>query len=293
MRVAVVGNRKAGGGDIGDVVAGVERVLRELGHDVAVHAGDDLGEAARRAAEDADAVAAVGGDGTANAVASALAGGSTRMLVVPAGTLNHFARDLGVPLDPAAAALLVRDGAPRHVDVAEVNGRVFVNNSSIGAYPLAVVLRERLQDEGSGGKWPAMARAALRTFRRFPTMRVRIAADDGEVALETPFVFVGNNPYGGGSAGPGRRERLDGGHLGVLTVEATTRSAAVRVALAAAVGRLGSTGGVWHGEPTEATVDAGAPSLLVSLDGEVARLETPLVYRSRPGALAVFGPAQG
>jgi diacylglycerol kinase family enzyme len=290
MRIAVVGNRKAGGGGAGPVVADVERVLREVGHDVVVHAGDDLGEQARRAAADADSVAAVGGDGTVNAVASALAGGSTPMLVVPAGTLNHFARDLGVPLDPAEAALLVRDGAQRHVDVVEVNGRVFVNNSSIGAYPLAVVLRERLQDEGAGGKWPAMARAALHTFRRFPTLRVRIAGDKREVALETPFVFVGNNPYGGETVSPGRRERLDGGRLGVLTAEATTRGAAVRVALAAVVGRLDSASGVWRGEPTEASVEAAAASLLVSLDGEVVRLETPLVYRSRPGALVVFGP---
>ena len=84
------------------------------------------------------------------------------MLVLPAGTLNHFARDLGVPLGPTEAALLVRDGARRQVDVAEVNGRVFVNNSSIGAYPIAVALRERLQDAGGRGKWSAMTRASLR-----------------------------------------------------------------------------------------------------------------------------------
>jgi diacylglycerol kinase family enzyme len=280
MRVAVVANRKAGGGGAGDVVADVERALREAGCDVVAHTAGDLGEQA-----------AVGGDGTVNAVASALAGGPIPLLVVPAGTLNHFARDLGVPLDPAEAALLVHSGAQRHVDVAEVNGRVFVNNSSIGAYPLAVVLRERLQDEGAGGKWPAMARAALRTFRRFPTLHVRIAGDDGETALETPFVFVGNNPYGGESVRPGQRERLDSGRLGVLTAEATTRRAAVRVALAAAAGRLGSASGVWRGEPAEATIEAGLAALVVSLDGEVVRLDTPLVYCSRPGALVVFGPA--
>ena len=291
MRVAVVGNLAAGGGEAGDVVGDVERSLREAGCDVAVHSGDDLEAEARRAAEAADAVAAVGGDGTVNAVASTLAGTPIPMLVVPAGTLNHFARDLGVPLDPAEASLLVRDGARRRVDVAEVNGRVFVNNSSIGAYPIAVVLREQLQEEGRGGKWIAMAHASLRTFRRFPTLRVRIEGDDGEIALETPFVFVGNNPYGGENVRPGQRERLDGGRLGVLTAEATSRSAAVRVALAAAVGRLDSASGVWRGEPAEVAIEAAVSSLLVSLDGEVTRLETPLAYRSRPGALVVFAPA--
>ena len=215
----------------------MERALREAGAEVVCSTGAAATSAtqARRAPRECDIVAALGGDGTVNAVAAALAGTSTPMLVLPAGTLNHFARDLGVPLDPAEAALLVRDGVRRKVDVAEVNGRVFVNNSSIGAYPLAVALRERLQDQGAGGKWSAMARASLRTFRRFPTLRVHIDGDDGEVDLETPFVFVGNNAYGGEGVAASERARLDGGRLGVLTAEATTRREALRVAAAGRV----------------------------------------------------------
>jgi diacylglycerol kinase family enzyme len=271
----------------------VQRALREAGAEVVVPRADsgDLTALARQAAEDSDVVAALGGDGTVNAVATALAGTSTPLLVLPAGTLNHFAHDLGVPLDPTEAALLVRDGAQRRVDVAEVNGRVFVNNSSIGAYPLAVTLRERLQDEGAGGKWSAMARASLRTFRRFPTLHVHIDGDDGAVDLETPFVFVGNNAYGGEGVAAFERARLDGGRLGVITAEATTRREAVRLALLAALRRLDSAPAVWRGEPAEATVETGAGSLLVSLDGEVVRLQPPLHYRSRPGALVVLAPA--
>ena len=224
-------------------------------------------------------------------MAAALAGTSTAMLVLPAGTLNHFARDLGVPLGPTEAALLVRDGARRQVDVAEVNGRVFVNNSSIGAYPIAVALRERLQDAGGRGKWSAMTRASLRTFRRFPTMRVRIDGDDGIGDLETPFVFVGNNAYGGGGVAASQRARLDGGRLGVVTAKATTRREALRVAVLAAFGRLDDASATWRGEPAEVTVDTRSRSVLVSLDGEIVRLETPLRYRSRPGALVVIAPA--
>jgi diacylglycerol kinase family enzyme len=266
--------------------------LRAAGAEVVAQgaAGGDLSEQARRGAEQCDIVAAMGGDGTVNAVASALAGTPTPMLVLPAGTLNHFARDLGVPLDPAEAALLVRDGLRRHVDVAEVNGRVFVNNSSIGAYPLAVALRERLQEKGAGGKWSAMAQAALRTFRRFPTLHVRIEGDAGRLAAETPFVFVGNNVYGGEGVRASQRARLDGGRLGVLTAEATTRREALRVALLAALGRLDDSSAVWRGEPAELTVETAAASLLVSLDGEVVRLQTPLHYRSRPAALVVIAP---
>ena len=271
----------------------MERALREAGAEVVTSfpGGDDLTEQAARAAEQCDIVAALGGDGTVNAVAAALAGTSTPLLVLPAGTLNHFARDLGVPSDPLEGARLVRDGAPRRVDVAEVNGRVFVNNSSIGAYPLAVTLREQLQDRGAAGKWSAMVRASLRTFRRFPTLRVRIDGDDGAVDLETSFVFVGNNAYGGDGVAASQRAGLDGGRLGVITAETTTRREAMRIALQAALGRLDDAPGIWRGEPAEATVETAVASLLVSLDGEVVRLETPLRYRSRPGALVVIAPA--
>lgn len=251
---------------------------------------DDLREAAAKAAVDFDVVAAMGGDGTVNAVAGALAGTPTPLLVLPAGTLNHFARDLGLPLDPAEAALLVRDGVRREVDVGEVNGHVFVNNSSIGAYPLTVALRERLQDERGGGKWTAMTRAALRTFHRYPTVRVRLASDDGEVSLETPFVFVGNNVYADRGLGAPQRERLDAGCLGVLTVRATTRREGLRIAVLGALGRLDDARTVWRGDPTQLTVETEGRSQLVSLDGEVVSGEGPLEYRSRPRALVVLAP---
>jgi diacylglycerol kinase family enzyme len=189
------------------------------------------------------------------------------------------------------AASLIRHGVLRRVDLAEVNGRIFVNNSSIGAYPLAVTLREHLQDSGVEGKWRAMLRASLRTFRQFPTLRVHIDGDDGSIDLETSFVFVGNNPYGGEGIAASQRGRLDSGRLGVLTAPTATRRQALRLAVAALLGRLDADSEIWRGEPAEVTVDTAASSLLVSLDGEVERLETPLRYRSRPGALAVITPA--
>jgi diacylglycerol kinase family enzyme len=274
-------------------MAAVESALREAGAEVAVPraAGGDLTAQARRAAKEYDIVAAMGGDGTVNAVASALAGSLTPLLVLPAGTLNHFARDLGVPLDPIEAARLVRDGRRRNVDVAEVNGRVFVNTSSIGAYPVAVALRERLSNAGARSKWTATARAALRTFRRLPTVRARLAVDDGEIELVTPFVFVGNNAYVGEGMEALRRARLDGGRLCVITADVTTHAEALRLALLAALGRFHASPAVWRGEPAALTVETGRDSLLVSLDGELARLQTPLRYRSRPGALVVIAPA--
>jgi diacylglycerol kinase family enzyme len=287
-RVALVVNPHAGHAE--RRAEAVVQAMRQAGAEAIVQSGTrgDLGELARRAAEDCDVVAALGDDGTVNAVATALAGSSTPLLVLPGGTLNHFARDLGVPLDPVEAALLVRDGVERKVDLAEVNGRVFVNTSSIGAYPVAVALRERLRERGVRNKWSAMVRAALRTFRRFPAMRVHIDGDDGAIVLETPFVFVGNNPYGGEGLLRLRRERLDTGRLGVITAAATSRRAVLRVVARAVLGRLDDAPEVWRGEFAAVTVNAVASSLLVALDGEVNRLQTPLHYRSRPGALVVI-----
>jgi diacylglycerol kinase family enzyme len=291
MRVALVANPRAGRGP--PPVAAVTEALSQAGAEVTLFGGPgaDFTAEARRAAQECDVVAAMGGDGTVNSVASALAGGSTPMLVLPAGTLNHFARDLGVPRDLVEAALLVRDGRRRNVDVGEVNGRVFVNTSSIGAYPFAVALREQLRLLGVRGKWRAMARASLVTFRLFPTLHVRLAGDIGELEVETPLVFVGNDVYAGEGLGALRRARLDDGRLCLITAEVTSPPEVLRLALLAALGRLHTSPAVWRGEPTEITVGAARRSLLVSLDGEVVRLRPPLRYRSRPGALAVFAPA--
>ena len=119
---------------------------------------------------------------------------------------------------------------------------------------------------------------------------MHIDGDDGALDLETPFVFVGNNAYGGDGVPASGRARLDSGRLGVLTAETTTRRQALRIAMLAALGRFDASG-IWRGEPAELTVDTAAASLLVALDGEVVRLETPLRYRSRPGALVVIAPA--
>jgi diacylglycerol kinase family enzyme len=110
--------------------------------------GASVGELARN--EDAQVVfVAAGGDGTVNAVASAVAGTERCMGVLPVGTLNHFAHDLGLPLKLEAAVAAITGGRTRGIDVAEVNGAVFVNNSSIGAYPTMVLDRERMRKSGT------------------------------------------------------------------------------------------------------------------------------------------------
>jgi diacylglycerol kinase family enzyme len=123
-----------------------------------------------------DCIVAAGGDGTMSSIAAVLAGTRIPMGVLPIGTLNHFARDLGILFDVEQAVRIITKGEPQGVDVGEVNGRIFINNSSIGLYPAAVRLREKYLDRLGGNKWIAMALALLTVFRRFPLFTVKLEA---------------------------------------------------------------------------------------------------------------------
>ena len=153
--------------------------------------------AARRAlADGAEAVVAGGGDGTINAVASVLAGSGVAFGVLPLGTLNHFAKDLGIPLALDEAVRNVAEGKPMQVDVGQVNERIFLNNSSLGLYPDIVRDREKQQRRLGRGKWPAAAWATIAALRRYPFLSVRLTIDGAQHARSTPFVFIGSEPPG-------------------------------------------------------------------------------------------------
>src|SRR5690349_18840321 len=146
MKATVVLNRAAGlrPGQVQAEAAAIEDLFAGSGLLATVKQvqGQDLPAAAREAAlSDADVVVMGGGDGTMSAGAGALAGTGKVMGVLPLGTLNHFARDLGVPTAIEEAVRTVAAGVVREIDVGEANGRVFVNNSSIGIYPAVVSLR--------------------------------------------------------------------------------------------------------------------------------------------------------
>lgn len=253
---------------------------------------DRLQQLAQQAARNgAKLVIAGGGDGTISAVANALAGSETALAVLPLGTLNHFAKDLGIPLDMDRAAGNAFHGRVRTVDVGEVNGRVFVNNSSIGFYPQVVREREVLQEEGRS-KWIAFAQAALATVRRSRSLRVRLRFSGRVLSTKTDFVFIGNNEYELAAPRLGERERLDGEVLWVSYVSHMGRFRAVGAAVRAIFGiekpkaPLAFTTGELRIETRRKVLD-------VALDGEVVRMDTPLVYRSRPRALRVIVSAEG
>jgi diacylglycerol kinase family enzyme len=255
--------------------------------------GDDLVRLARKAAAGrSDVVAVGGGDGTIGSVASILCGGEKAMALLPLGTLNHFAKDLGIPLDVDEAVRAIVDGRVAQVDLGEVNGRVFVNNSSLGLYPRIVRHREEQQQRLGRGKWPAFFWATLHALHRHHQIDVLLSVNGREVRRSTPFVFVGNNFYEMSGFDVGSRERLDAGELSVYMAPGARPRDLMGFALRALVGRLRSSRAFEVLRTTELRIETRGRQVRVSTDGEIQILDTPLRYRSVPGALNVVVPRE-
>lgn len=252
---------------------------------------DAFAQAAR--ADGIDAVVAAGGDGTISAAAAALAGGDRPLGILPLGTLNHFARDSGLPADLGEAVAAIAGGRTRAVDVAEVNGRIFVNNSAVGLYPMMVRERDAQQRSLGRSKRLAMLVASVRALYRFSRRRLTIRAGGGKSPIETPLLFVGNNHYETALFALGRRSAIDGGTLCLYAPLARDRFHFIRLVLRGLFGRLDQVRDFVHFDDLDTVeVHSSRASLIVSTDGEAVTLEAPLRYRIRPGALRLLVPPE-
>jgi diacylglycerol kinase family enzyme len=291
--VKVIINAHSGFGDKGEARGRLIEIFEagDIESEVLLaRSGTDVAVMAKKSAHEKwSVVMAGGGDGTINTVASHLIGTDKILGVLPLGTLNHFAKDLKVPLDVEGAAQTIISGSPITVDVAEVNGRVFLNNSSLGLYPTIVRQREKNQRLGSG-KWPAFLWAAVSALRRYPFLHVRLVAGGKKFDLRTPFVFVGNNEYIMERLNIGGRARLDQGLLSLYVTNRTGRWGLVRLALRALLGRLREEKDFLALLTEEVKIETKHRHLRVAFDGEVELMPTPLHYRSRPGVLRVMVP---
>jgi diacylglycerol kinase family enzyme len=253
--------------------------------------GAEIPELTRRAVkENGQIIVAGGGDGTVNAVANELIGTSVSLGVLPLGTLNHFAKDLHIPLDLDDAARNVVLGRAIPVDVGEVNGRIFLNNSSLGIYPRIVLQREEEQKKEGRNKWIAFARASVSVLRDYSPLHVRLHVDGKELSRTTPFVFVGNNKYEIEGLNIGARKRLDAGELCIFVSNRPSRADLMRMALFALVGRLQQTGDLEMLITKRIAIETPNPAASVSTDGEVNQVNSPINYVTHPGALRVIVP---
>lgn len=292
--VVVIVNAGAGPGHDRGAADALRGQLAQAGLDaelVLADGGEAMIAAARRALDGgARLVAAGGGDGTVNAVASMMVDSGVHFGVLPMGTLNHFAKDLGIPLELDAAVRNLAEGRACAVDVGEVNGRIFLNNSGLGLYPDIVHDREKQQRRLGRGKWPAALWAAVSALRRYPFLSMRLRVEGERLARRTPFVFIGNNVYKLQGLAIGERERLDGRTLSLYVAQYPTRLGLLRFAFLALCGRLAEERDFDVVLAPEMEIETRHRRMRVATDGEVTLMETPLRYRVRPGALQVLVP---
>jgi len=288
MEAAVILNRSKGDRDV------VARVLSAAGIAATVEAadGDDIRDRANAAVEaGASLVIVGGGDGSVSRAAQAIAGSETVLGILPLGTLNHFARDIGIPMKLEEAARVIATASPRSIDVAEVNGHLFVNNAAIGLYPLMVVDREAQQQRLGRSKRLAVLVASLRTLLRFHHQRLTLSIDGGDARVDTPLLFVGNNDYRLALPGAGKRERLDRGRLCVLVLRKKGVPGFLAAVLRALLGITRDDDMVRLERVEWLRVDSARSRLTLAIDGETVSMKPPLDFRIHKGALKVIAPA--
>jgi undecaprenyl-diphosphatase len=228
--LTVVVNRAAGS-PVGERCARRLREALPAAEVLEVEDGEDLPRVLERAEKGARTIGIAGGDGSVNTAAAVAHRADKPLLVVPAGTLNHLARDLGLAsTDDAIAAYA--EGHAVAVDLGTVDGHPFLNTASFGGYSALVDARERL--EGRIGKWPALVVALVRILRRGSPVRVEIEGQRRSLWM----VFVGNCRYHPSGFAPTWRERLDDGELDVRLVDADQPGGRTRLLLAVLTGRL-------------------------------------------------------
>ncbi len=292
--LTVILNRAAGADNEGALRGRIAKILEEHGIQVeirTVQGGSGITELAKSAVRNGSfAVAAGGGDGTVSAVATALVDSECALGVLPLGTFNHFAKDLRIPLDVEEAAQTIATGKIRRVDVGEINGKIFVNNSSLGLYPNMVRRREQEHRLGRN-KWMALFWVTLAVLRRYPLLVVRLTSRDGQQLIRrTPVVFIGNNQYELKGFEIGSRPLLDGGMLAIYVAHQDRPATLIRMGVEAVLGRLHRGVDFDFLSTENLQIEATRRTMQVATDGEVSTFAPPLLYRIRPLALRVIVP---
>jgi diacylglycerol kinase family enzyme len=285
-RGVLIMNLKSGGGKAEKSHLADECHARGI-EPVILRPGDDLLQLARDAVDrGADVLGMAGGDGSQALVSSVAAERGVPMVVVPAGTRNHFALDIGLDRNDVVGALDAYGEAYEHtIDLADVNGRVFVNNVSLGLYATIVQSPEYrdAKRETTLAALPEMLGPGSEPFD------LRFTTPEGETIEGAHVIQVSNGPYGATAATMTSRPRLDTGELGVFSLVVPDAASAARAiaALTTAQPDLYPGYRTWNSPGFEVTSDG---PIAVGLDGESLEMDPPLVFMSRPGVLRLRLP---
>lgn len=248
-------------------------------------AGERLGDAVASKAG-APLVVVGGGDGTLGLAAGLLASAGSALGILPLGTRNHLARQLGLPGDLAAAAKVIAAGRRTRIDLGRIGERTFVNNASLGLYGRLVRTREGL----AAPKWLANLPAAWHVLRHLRVHPLRLEIEGESDRLETPLLFIGNGAYSLTGGKLGERETLSDGTLSFYAVAASTPWQLAVMGLRVLVGRADPERDFAALKLGRHATISGGPTLDVACDGEVERMVLPLELASLPGALEVIVP---
>lgn len=289
MKAAIIINEEAGQGNrLQEISDYLDR--GNFKYDIFKISGKNLPDILEKVSnKNYETLIAAGGDGTVSSVAEKAVNLHKTMGIIPAGTLNHFAKDAGIPLNTDEALRTILGGSTILIDTASVNDHIFLNNSSIGLYPKVVKRREQQMKLG-GRKWPAMIKATMAVLKSIPKINVTIEADDSTVKCKTPFVFIGNNDYKFDFFNLGRREGLEDGLLSIYYPKYEGRISYLRLILKTLMGKLDQEANfrIIHNE--EIIIYSNKKKLEVSIDGEVFKLKTPLHYKIKPKSLRIIVP---
>lgn len=299
MRFCAVLNRDGGTlrtADVDALAAHMRDVLVQAGHDVEVRAvdGTKVADALREAIEDsnADVILAAGGDGTVSLAAGLLAGTDKALAILPAGTMNLYARSLGLPLDLEMALAALASGVVRSVDVAYADGRPFVHQFSIGMHPQLIGLRSAIPFRSRLGKLAASVRAALTTLLKPHNLKVALNMGGAELITVTSGIGITNNLFGEGHLP--YADRPDGGVLGIYITRAERRIDLIAFVFNMALGR-------WRDNEQVEIHEAGEVRLRIlsagskfrcAIDGELCPLNREVHIWLRPRSLRVLLPRQ-
>ena len=262
--------------------AGLEVVRVAHGLDCVSLIGDRMREGIRL-------FVAAGGDGTINSVIQPLIHTDAILGVIPAGTYNHFAKDLGIPLSWREALEVVVSGATRPIDTARINERFFVNNISMGLYPELVARREEKGRDYP--RWKARLYAAFGTLQKFPHVAVTLDSEHHQEVIRTHVLMISNNSYDLSRLGiEAPRLALEEGRLSVYWLPHMPRLALTRFVAHYLAGRVREAPGFRSFRTSRIKVDSSKQHLHIGVDGEVVTMATPLLITIAPQSLSVKVP---
>lgn len=232
-------------------------------------------------------IVAAGGDGTIHHVVQSLVNNADATLgVIPVGTYNHFARDLGIPLDWRAALDVATSGESRIIDVGHINDHYFVNNVSLGLYPELVARRE--EHGRDYPRWKARVYAFVATLRKYPHVTIAVETEHRQEIIRSHVFIVSNNSYDLSRIGvEAPRHALTEGRLSVYWLPHLRRLALARLGAHYLAGRVGTTPGFRSFRTSRLKVQSRRRTLHLGIDGELFTMSTPLVITIIPQSLQV------